>query len=121
MRVLERLTTVEEGKGRDVPPEYLYYGVPCPWLQSKTLRALQYFAMPDAEDDRALLKQILNVCGVWGIRPGRNVTAVLHHGRVCLPHFACQAPAGHVRMLFRRPMNERHIFSLSLCATACRP
>lgn len=27
----------------DVAPDYLYYKVPCPWMQVKLLRLLQYY------------------------------------------------------------------------------
>lgn len=27
----------------DFPPDYIYYKVPCPWIQVKLLRLLQYF------------------------------------------------------------------------------
>lgn len=27
----------------EYPPDYLYYKVPCPWIQVKLLRLLQYF------------------------------------------------------------------------------
>ena len=34
IKVLERLTTLRE---KEVPPEYLYYGIPSPWLQVRVL------------------------------------------------------------------------------------
>ncbi|XP_059659340.1 AP-2 complex subunit alpha-1-like [Cornus florida] len=43
VKVLERLA-----RNQDVPQEYTYYGIPSPWLQVKTMRALQYF--PSIED-----------------------------------------------------------------------
>lgn len=49
----------------DYEPDYLYYKVPCPWLQVKLLRLLQYF--PPAEDThireliRESLQKILNL------------------------------------------------------------
>ncbi|KAJ4744633.1 AP-2 complex subunit alpha-2 [Rhynchospora pubera] len=46
VRILERLA-----RNQDVPPEYTYYGIPSPWLQVKTMRALQYF--PTIEDPSA--------------------------------------------------------------------
>lgn len=46
VRILERLA-----RNQDVPPEYTYYGIPSPWLQVKTMRALQYF--PTIEDPTA--------------------------------------------------------------------
>lgn len=45
--LLERLT-----RNKDIPPEYLYYGIPSPWLQVKCMKILQYFPTPD---DQALL------------------------------------------------------------------
>ncbi|KAG1677810.1 hypothetical protein FOA52_008574 [Chlamydomonas sp. UWO 241] len=59
LRILERMILVEESAGRDVPPEYLFYGVPCPWLQSKTLRALQHFLSPEIAEEKTLLNSIL--------------------------------------------------------------
>ena len=29
--------------GKDCPTDYLYYNVPCPWLQTKLLRLMQYY------------------------------------------------------------------------------
>ncbi|GJY57916.1 AP-2 complex subunit alpha-1-like protein [Tanacetum coccineum] len=46
VKVLERLA-----RNQDVPQEYTYYGIPSPWLQVKTMRALQYF--PTVEDPNA--------------------------------------------------------------------
>ncbi|XP_071721860.1 AP-2 complex subunit alpha-2-like [Rutidosis leptorrhynchoides] len=43
VKILERLA-----RNHDVPQEYTYYGIPSPWLQVKTMRALQYF--PSIED-----------------------------------------------------------------------
>ncbi|KAB8067593.1 adaptin N terminal region-domain-containing protein [Aspergillus leporis] len=49
----------------DVAPDYLYYRVPCPWIQVKLLRLLQYY--PPAEDShireiiRESLQQIMHV------------------------------------------------------------
>lgn len=43
----------------DCPADYFYYKVPCPWIQVKLLRLLQYF--PPSEDThvRALIRQSL--------------------------------------------------------------
>lgn len=30
-------------KGTDCPPDYFYYNVPCPWLQVKLLRLMQFY------------------------------------------------------------------------------
>ncbi|TYI64743.1 hypothetical protein E1A91_D09G109200v1 [Gossypium mustelinum] len=43
VKTLERLA-----RNQDIPQEYTYYGIPSPWLQVKTMRALQYF--PTIED-----------------------------------------------------------------------
>ncbi|KAK8134304.1 adaptin N terminal region-domain-containing protein [Apiospora sp. TS-2023a] len=49
----------------EVSPDYLYYKVPCPWIQIKLLRLLQYF--PPSEDShvrgmiRESLQKILNL------------------------------------------------------------
>lgn len=45
--------------GTDVPPDYIYHRVPCPWLQVKLLRLLQYY--PPSEDShvQVLIKQSL--------------------------------------------------------------
>ena len=51
--IMERLT-----RNVDVPPEYLYYGIPSPWLQVKCMKILQYFPTPD---DAALLDLQLQV------------------------------------------------------------
>lgn len=42
IKILERLVYL-----KDVPADCLYYGIASPWLQCKTLRALQYFPPPD--------------------------------------------------------------------------
>ncbi|KAI1949904.1 hypothetical protein LOZ57_002385 [Ophidiomyces ophidiicola] len=44
---------------KDVPADYIYYKVPCPWLQVKLLRLLQYY--PPSEDShvRELIRQSL--------------------------------------------------------------
>ncbi|RDW68281.1 hypothetical protein BP5796_08938 [Coleophoma crateriformis] len=50
---------------QDYAPDYLYYKVPCPWIQVKMLRLLQYF--PPSEDThvrdliRESLQKILNL------------------------------------------------------------
>lgn len=33
-------------QGVDCPADYLYYNVPCPWLQVKLLRLMQYYPPP---------------------------------------------------------------------------
>ncbi|KAL6765658.1 adaptin N terminal region-domain-containing protein [Haematococcus lacustris] len=57
IKVLERLTLQRE---REVPAEYLYYGIPSPWLQCKCLRVLQYFPNPESSGERGALSTILH-------------------------------------------------------------
>ncbi|KAG2544134.1 hypothetical protein PVAP13_9NG789400 [Panicum virgatum] len=55
VRILERLA-----RNQDIPQEYTYYGIPSPWLQVKTMRALQYFpTIEDPNARRALFERIL--------------------------------------------------------------
>lgn len=48
----------------DIAPDYLYYKVPCPWIQVKLLRLMQYFHPSEDTHVRSLiresLQQILN-------------------------------------------------------------
>lgn len=61
LRILERLV-LNPDKDRDIPVEYMYYGIPSPWLQAKALRTLQYFPIPEAPGERLVLVNILQVC-----------------------------------------------------------
>ncbi|KAL5716758.1 hypothetical protein ACHQM5_009881 [Ranunculus cassubicifolius] len=54
VKILERLA-----RNHDVPPEYTYYGIPSPWLQVKTMRALQYFPTIDDPNTRKSLFEVL--------------------------------------------------------------
>jgi len=36
----------------DLPPEYIYYKVPNPWMQVKLLRLLQYYPPPSESQNR---------------------------------------------------------------------
>eukprot|EP00200_Dunaliella_tertiolecta_P006547 CAMPEP_0202346842 /NCGR_PEP_ID=MMETSP1126-20121109/5457_1 /ASSEMBLY_ACC=CAM_ASM_000457 /TAXON_ID=3047 /ORGANISM="Dunaliella tertiolecta, Strain CCMP1320" /LENGTH=1093 /DNA_ID=CAMNT_0048938303 /DNA_START=70 /DNA_END=3351 /DNA_ORIENTATION=- len=56
IKVLERLTV---HRTTEVPPEYLYYGIPTPWLQCKCMRVLQFFPMPEKEAESSLLTTIV--------------------------------------------------------------
>ena len=40
----------------EIAPDYLYYKVPCPWIQVKLLRLMQYFA-PSGNVELLLLLQ----------------------------------------------------------------
>ncbi|XP_024988723.1 AP-2 complex subunit alpha-1-like isoform X1 [Cynara cardunculus var. scolymus] len=54
VKVLERLA-----RNHDVPQEYTYYGIPSPWLQVKTMRALQYFPTVEDPNTRRSLFEVL--------------------------------------------------------------
>ncbi|MBA0644894.1 hypothetical protein Goklo_013063 [Gossypium klotzschianum] len=54
VKILERLA-----RNQDVPQEYTYYGIPSPWLQVKTMRALQYFPTIEDPNTRRTLFEVL--------------------------------------------------------------
>ncbi|XP_022854310.1 AP-2 complex subunit alpha-1-like isoform X2 [Olea europaea var. sylvestris] len=54
VKVLEKLA-----RNQDVPQEYTYYGIPSPWLQVKTMRALQYFPTIEDPNTRRSLFDVL--------------------------------------------------------------
>ncbi|XP_009769671.1 AP-2 complex subunit alpha-1-like [Nicotiana sylvestris] len=54
VKVLERLA-----RNQDIPQEYTYYGIPSPWLQVKTMRALQYFPTIEDPSTRRSLFEVL--------------------------------------------------------------
>ncbi|WOL06225.1 AP-2 complex subunit alpha-1-like [Canna indica] len=54
VKILERLA-----RNQDVPQEYTYYGIPSPWLQVKTMRALQYFPTVEDPNTRRALFEVL--------------------------------------------------------------
>ncbi|XP_007015975.2 PREDICTED: AP-2 complex subunit alpha-1 [Theobroma cacao] len=54
VKTLERLA-----RNQDVPQEYTYYGIPSPWLQVKTMRALQYFPTIEDPNTRRTLFEVL--------------------------------------------------------------
>ncbi|XVE59497.1 hypothetical protein DITRI_Ditri05aG0050500 [Diplodiscus trichospermus] len=54
VKILERLA-----RNQDVPQEYTYYGIPSPWLQVKTMRALQYFPTIEDPNTRRILFEVL--------------------------------------------------------------
>ncbi|GAV89809.1 Adaptin_N domain-containing protein/Alpha_adaptin_C domain-containing protein/Alpha_adaptinC2 domain-containing protein [Cephalotus follicularis] len=54
VKILERLA-----RNQDVPQEYTYYGIPSPWLQVKTMRALQYFPTIEDPNIRRSLFEVL--------------------------------------------------------------
>lgn len=54
VKILERLA-----RNQDIPQEYTYYGIPSPWLQVKTMRALQYFPTIEDPNTRRALFEVL--------------------------------------------------------------
>ncbi|XP_027347912.1 AP-2 complex subunit alpha-1-like isoform X2 [Abrus precatorius] len=54
VKILERLA-----RNQDIPQEYTYYGIPSPWLQVKTMRALQYFPTIEDPNTRRSLFDVL--------------------------------------------------------------
>lgn len=78
VRLLDRLV-----RNAEVPPDYLYYGMPSPWMQIKCMRVLQAF--PVAEDPPvanalcAILKLVLDTGSepVKNVNKGNAVQAVL--------------------------------------------
>lgn len=54
IRILERLVGM-----REINADYTYYGIACPWLQCKALRALQYFPPPEVPNEQQTLHNIL--------------------------------------------------------------
>ncbi|KAG8387556.1 hypothetical protein BUALT_Bualt02G0033600 [Buddleja alternifolia] len=54
VKTLERLA-----RNQDIPQEYTYYGIPSPWLQVKTMRALQYFPAVEDPNTRRSLFEVL--------------------------------------------------------------
>uniref|UniRef100_A0A7N0RHD5 AP-2 complex subunit alpha n=1 Tax=Kalanchoe fedtschenkoi TaxID=63787 RepID=A0A7N0RHD5_KALFE len=54
VKILERLA-----RNQDIPQEYTYYGIPSPWLQVKTMRALQYFPTIEDPSTRRSLFEVL--------------------------------------------------------------
>ncbi|KAK3004405.1 hypothetical protein RJ639_018564, partial [Escallonia herrerae] len=54
VKTLERLA-----RNQDIPQEYTYYGIPSPWLQVKTMRALQYFPTIEDPNTRRSLFEVL--------------------------------------------------------------
>jgi AP-2 complex subunit alpha len=61
VRLLERLAS-QQG----IPQDYMYYGVPSPWLQIKCMRVLQQFPLADdpslAGAVAEVLRRIVSVC-----------------------------------------------------------
>nr|XP_019705763.1 AP-2 complex subunit alpha-1 isoform X2 [Elaeis guineensis] len=54
VKILERLA-----RNQDIPQEYTYYGIPSPWLQVKTTKALQYFPTVEDPNTRRALFEVL--------------------------------------------------------------
>jgi hypothetical protein len=54
VRLLERLATQQS-----IPQDYMYYGVPSPWLQIKCMRVLQQFPLADDPTIAGALAEVL--------------------------------------------------------------
>ena len=74
--IMERLTS-----NKDIPPEYLYYGIPSPWLQVKCMKILQYFPTPDdpvlLDAQLTALKNILKTESVKNLNKNNALHAIL--------------------------------------------
>eukprot|EP00198_Chlamydomonas_reinhardtii_P001583 XP_001690919.1 alpha-adaptin [Chlamydomonas reinhardtii] len=69
IKILERLVRERER----IPPEYLYYGIPSPWLQARCLRALQLFPPPDSATERKALHDVLqNIIATTSAEAAKN-------------------------------------------------
>lgn len=57
----------------DVAPDYLYYRVPCPWIQVKFLKLMQYY--PPSEDShiRDLIRESIQAIFAAGTDAAKNV------------------------------------------------
>ncbi|KJZ75085.1 hypothetical protein HIM_05571 [Hirsutella minnesotensis 3608] len=53
--------------------DYLYYKVPCPWLQVKLLRLLQYFAPSEDTHVRQMIRESLEKILNLAMEPNKNV------------------------------------------------
>ncbi|KAH6996804.1 adaptin N terminal region-domain-containing protein [Ilyonectria destructans] len=53
--------------------DYLYYKVPCPWLQAKLLRLLQYFPPPDDTHVRDMIRESLQKILNLAMETSKNV------------------------------------------------
>lgn len=72
--VMQRLA-----RARAVPQDYLYYGIPSPWLQVKCMRVLQYFPTPsDPDYIRAETEVIHHVLTNTGTVKNVNKNNALH-------------------------------------------
>jgi hypothetical protein len=75
LRLLERLVYL-----RDITPDYTYYGIASPWLQTKVLRALQYIPLPEGTGAQKQLHDVLQ--GIFNGEPlsssSPSLSACLH-------------------------------------------
>ncbi|GLI58947.1 hypothetical protein VaNZ11_000735 [Volvox africanus] len=98
IKILERLVRERER----IPPEYLYYGIPSPWLQARCLRALQLFPPPDSITERKTLHDVLqNIIAVTSSEAAKNanpnkanaLNAILFEALALALHHAAAASA----------------------------
>eukprot|EP01132_Coremiostelium_polycephalum_P002027 gene2027-2494_t len=61
---------------KEFPKEYVYYHIPCPWLQVKFLKFLRFFPPPDETQGSKKLTEILNV--IFSISESAKAGTVNH-------------------------------------------
>ncbi|KAJ5895373.1 hypothetical protein N7495_007064 [Penicillium taxi] len=57
----------------DIAPDYLYYRVPCPWIQVKFLRLLQYYPPSDDSHIRQIIRESLSQMMQSAMETPKNV------------------------------------------------
>lgn len=57
----------------DVTPDYLYYKVPCPWIQVKFLKLMQYYPPSDDSHIRDLIRESIQAILAAGTDAAKNV------------------------------------------------
>ncbi|KAJ5935610.1 Coatomer/clathrin adaptor appendage Ig-like subdomain [Penicillium verhagenii] len=57
----------------DIAPDYLYYRVPCPWIQVKFLRLLQYYPPSDDSHVRGIIRESLRQIMQAAMETPKNV------------------------------------------------
>lgn len=85
---------------REITPDYTYYGIASPWLQTKVLRTLQYFPLPEGTAAQKQLHDVLQA-----IFNGEHQLQFTVTAGMCRPAVfrqqpkpaACQVPTAHRR------------------------
>ena len=82
---------------RMCPQEYLYYRIPCPWLQVKCLRFLQYYKEPEGMLQEQLLEILLKLLSTTAASESVNKSnadyAVLFEGMALVVSYGPEASA----------------------------